>query len=156
MILILFAILALAFFIIMVFMQHSKLRSILIAVSGCLMVVCAVLLTLTMSTHLGFQKVTKTATVAYSAETRVTKHGQGASYTVVVKSPSGHQTKYVNAGPDQTVILRKGNAAMLQSTVTKRRAKNGFVKFMYMYLGLDNQVISSHTEISVPDWKTVK
>ncbi|KRM56017.1 hypothetical protein [Lacticaseibacillus sharpeae] len=154
MILIVFGVLAVAFFACMIFLKRSRLRKALVATTGALLAVCAVLLTLTMLNGFGFQKTTKTTQTAFAESTKVTKNGSGKTFSVTVKDPSGRKTTYKNDGGNLIVKLHKGNVAMMESKITTQKAENSFVKFMYMFTGMDGKTTKSYADISIPTWTT--
>lgn len=156
MILILIVILAVAFFAVMIFTRHSHRRMFTVGSIGALLAVCIIFLTLTMTSGFGFETSTKTTTIALASETSVVRNGTGANYTVTVKDPAGTKTTYKNDNNVHYIKLYKGAAAMLQHSSKVRRAKNGFVKFMYQFTGFNNQLLRSQTTISIPKWTTHK
>ena len=152
MILVILAILAVAFFGVMIFMQRGATRNVLVTITGALLAVSVVIVAMTKANGFGFEKTTQRSTIAFDSATKVTKSGKGTSFTVTVKDPAGSKTKYVNDGAANTVNLHKGYAAGLTRSVTTQKAKNGFFKFLYMFTGMDGKVTATSTDISIPKW----
>ncbi len=155
MILFILAVLAVAFFIIMIFIKPSVFRKYAAITTGTLLVIGVALVAATMLTGFGFTRTTKHTMEPLTAQTKITKQGSGSQYSVLVKDSGGHKRTFTNKGSN-SVTLKKGYAAYIDLTQTTQRANNGFFTFLYQYTGMNKQTLVTKAKIMTESWQTSK